>query len=321
MKVIGGYFEEERLILASSDNQYHDDSYHLNSCRNALLLIIIKREYSTVYIPYFTCNVVAQVLKSNNVKVEYYHINQHLEPLISDIPADAGLIYTNYFGLKDEYIQQILKKYKNLIIDNAQSFYSKSIPGVDTVYSPRKFFGLPDGGLLSTDLMIDLTEYSQDHSQDRCSHLILRKKYGAEKGYSEFLKNDAKLINLPIMEMSNYTKSAMGKIDYEGSKKKRKENFNYLHNKLNHLNEFEIPLNDNNSPLVYPLLVSNGDQLKSHLISMKIFVATYWPEVKSLVNKDCYEYYLTNNLINIPIDQRYNIEDMKLIVKKILNYG
>lgn len=55
----------------------------------------------------------------------------------------------NFYGQysRDEIVSYA-KEYKNLIVDNVQAFYTKPIEGVDTIYTCRKFFGVPDGGYL-----------------------------------------------------------------------------------------------------------------------------------------------------------------------------
>ena len=54
------------------------------------------------------------------------------------------------------------------------------------------------------------------------------------------------------------------------------------------------------------------------LIDNKIYVAKYWPNVLQWSQKDSLEYELTENIIPIPIDQRYNSNDMNRIVDLII---
>ncbi len=65
-----------------------------------------------------------------------------------------GFLCTNYFGIKDEFITSLSKQVSNLIVDNAQSFFSNPIENIDTFYSPRKFFGVSDGAYLYCDTRI-----------------------------------------------------------------------------------------------------------------------------------------------------------------------
>ena len=118
--------------------------------------------------------------------------------------------------------------------------------------------------------------------------------------------------------MSKLTKKILASVDYEFIREKRIENLTFLHNNLKSINKLQIGnIKDFKCPLVYPLLTDNAD-LKKKLIENKIYVATYWPNVLEWCKKDDFEYYLTNQLIALPIDQRYGINEMKKILELIL---
>jgi hypothetical protein len=55
------------------------------------------------------------------------------------------------------------------------------------------------------------------------------------------------------------------------------------------------------------------------LIKEKIFVATYWPNVFDWTLPDSMEYYLAKNIVPLPIDQRYNLDDMQYMVTVLKN--
>ena len=65
--------------------------------------------------------------------------------------------------------------------------------------------------------------------------------------------------------------------------------------------------------MVYPYLVYQ-ERLKKHLIDNKIFVATYWPNTYEWCAEDMWEYKLAKYLVPIPIDQRYGISEMDVIL-------
>ncbi len=69
--------------------------------------------------------------------------------------------------------------------------------------------------------------------------------------------------------------------------------------------------------MVYPYLINNGNKLKEILIKHKIYIPTYWNNILDYTKDSDWEYYLSNNLICLPIDQRYNVEDLKLIINLI----
>lgn len=80
------------------------------------------------------------------------------------------------------------------------------------------------------------------------------------------------------------------------------------------INELNLPKMETfECPMVYPLLIKH-DSLRKKLISNKIFVASYWPGVEGEV-----ETYLQKYLLPLPIDQRYEADDMRKIIKIIQN--
>ena len=64
--------------------------------------------------------------------------------------------------------------------------------------------------------------------------------------------------------------------------------------------------------------VLEDENLRKKLISHKIFTPIYWPNVLDWSKKDSLEYKITKEIVCLPIDQRYNKEDMKKILKIIL---
>ena len=56
---------------------------------------------------------------------------------------DGYLYIVNFYGqLSNQYIESLGC---NIIVDNAQSYFQEPINGIDTLYTCRKFFGVPDG--------------------------------------------------------------------------------------------------------------------------------------------------------------------------------
>ncbi len=305
MKSIGGYFELE----CGTAEPYHEGIY-LNSARNALRFILRREKCAVVYVPKYTCPVVYDALKAEKVDIVEYELDISFLPK-EKISKDAYLIYNNYFGCLGARVHELAEKFKNLIVDNAQAFYSQPI-GLAAFYSPRKFFGLPDGGIVTftgKNLSRDEEVLEQDVSCERMSHLLKRIDYTPEAGYKEFKENSCALEYAPIRKMSRLTLRLMGNINYMNIAKKRWENFNYLHERLH--SSFPFAMAENDVPMVYPLFTEDRT-LRQRLIDNKIFVARYWPNVEEQNN-------FADRILPLPIDQRYNLEDMGRICEVIKN--
>ena len=73
--------------------------------------------------------------------------------------------------------------------------------------------------------------------------------------------------------------------------------------------------------MIYPYLIQDGDKLRKWLIEHKVYVAKYWSNVEEWLNEDSFEVYLANDLLPLPIDQRYGKEEMKYIIQLIQSYA
>jgi hypothetical protein len=308
-RAIGGYFE----LQLSQGKEFYPNLIRLNTGRNALEYILKQKGYAKIYIPYFTCDVLLEPIKKLDVAYQFYSINNQLDPIIDfEIEPDACFLYTNYFGIKQEMILSLSKQIKRLIIDNSQAFFSEPLPGIDTFYSCRKFFGVPDGAYLQIRKKLS-KKLALDSSLNRFSHLIKSIELGIEGGYSDYKANNEALADNDIKCMSLLTQRILSGIDYEECARIRKRNFNFLHKHLQEHNLFKFDLPDDCSPMVYPFLYADRD-LKLHLIQKKIFVATYWPNVFKWTTGKMYENYLARYMVPLPIDHRYNLQDMFLML-------
>ena len=314
MSAIGGYYE---LELQDNGSNYHDEAIAVNTGRNALEYILrSNKKFKKILIPHYICDVILQPIKNLNLEYEYYHLDDNFLPKLSLTGKYEVILYVNYFGIMNEKLKEISKKYVNIIIDNSQAFYTRPLKNIPTFYSPRKFFGLPDGGFAYSNKKLRI-KLQEDQSFNRYSHLVIRIENGPEAGFNLFKENDKKLDNLPLKKMSNLTKKLLRNVKFKSNIDKRNKNFTSLHSALKSMNEFTHIIDKEriNGPMVYPFLKKGNNRLRKHLIKNKIYVATYWPNVHKWADKKSWEYYLTENLIPLPIDQRYNLSDMKRILE------
>ena len=311
MKEIGGYSELE----LKNGKDYYPDALKLNSGRNALFYILKAYGIKKIHIPYYICDSVLEPIKKLNIPYKFYPISKEFKPIVSvELDKNEFLLYVNYFGINEDNVEILAKKIGNLIIDNSQSFFSK--PRTFPVfYSPRKFFGVPDGAYLYTDQFLD-QKLEKATSFQKCIHLLKRFDYDSQQGYEDYKLVEESFSKEPLKIMSNLTDRVLKSINYKRIKRVRAQNFSYLHKKLKELNELNLKSKTMNGPLKYPFLVENKN-LKKYLIENKIYISTYWQEVFTRVPKDSFEYHLTKYLIPIPIDQRYDINDMQIIIEKI----
>lgn len=312
IEAIGGYFELE----TGRGPGLHPRAAALNSGRNGLEYILrSKRHVSRVLLPYYTCSVMLQPLERLGIPHAFYHVDERLRPAGSLEPGEGDMILcNNYFGIGRDAVREMVARFgSRLIVDNAQAFYEPPPEGIGTLYSPRKFFGVADGGYAYCPTAT-ARQLPQDSSWRRMQHLLQRVDEGAESAYAEFCTNDAALDTKPLLGMSRLTQRILGGIDYAAVAAARRANYTALHRALGNSNKFHADLPQDAVPMVYPYWVENGAHLRQRLISNRVFVATYWPNVLEWSTPGSLEHELAANLLALPIDQRYGAGEMQRIL-------
>jgi hypothetical protein len=96
---------------------------------------------------------------------------------------------------------------------------------------------------------------------------------------------------------------------------RRRENFQYLHEALVEKNQLPLsPLDSFTCPMVYPFMMATKRNLRKELIENNVFVAKYWPNVERVAGFEM-EGRFANDLVSIPCDQRYVMDNMQKIIE------
>lgn len=312
MKEIGGYFELEKL----DSNEYYKDLISVNCGRNALLYILKSKRINKIYIPYYLCNSISLVCANNKFSFEYYNVDNNFLPILKKEFKDNEYLYiVNYFGqLSDQTILELKLKYKNIIIDNVQAFFQKPILGIDTIYSCRKFFGVPDGAyLFSTTLLNE--ELCISTSSNKMKHILGRFEGDAFDYYDYYKENDNSFRYEPLMYMSKITHNILGAINYDYVISKRNNNYSFLNTALSMSNKIEFVFP--NGPFAYPLYIENGIEVRKIMAKKHIYIPTLWPDVLTNLQQDSIEYKYAANILPLPCDQRYTVDEMKYLVEEL----
>ncbi len=308
---LGGYFG---LELGRQGDNPHAVARALNCARNCLLYFLLARRPTRLLLPAYLCDSMIEPLRQAAVEHEFYSIDAGFE--IAETPAlrgDECLLYVNYFGLKGAYCRQLAAQYGTaLIVDNSQALFSPPLACAATLYSPRKFFGVSDGGYLYSDASIDVV-LDRDVSYDSVRHLAGRVDLGASQFYQDFCASERRLSGRPLRRMSALTEAILNGVDHGYARRTRQGNFLLLHAALERSNRLPIDAADIDGPMVYPLYADDAT-LRQRLLAHKVYVATYWKEVLRREQASAVEKELVERLIPLPIDHRYGPRDMQFIL-------
>ena len=313
-KEIGGYFELEDF----GGKEYYPNLYKVNLGRTALRWLLEGRGYTKIYLPVFLCESVTEACEQHGIRISRYQLGAELNVLLprKKLGESECLYLVNYYGqLTDEKILAYQKIFGNIIVDHTHAFFQKPLPGVDTLYSCRKFLGVSDGAYLSTDAELEPEKKPLDHSMGRMEHILGRYEYDAGTFYQKMLDNAANYHEMEIRRMSRLTGNLLRTMDYSGIKTRREQNYRLLSQLLPSRNAFtgEVP----EGPFAYPYYHKNGLELRRWLAGRKIFVPTNWRNILEEFDRDTMEYDWAANVLPLPCDQRYGAEEMQYIADSI----
>ena len=292
--------------LYKENNLYEIQRY--NSGRTAIWAALQNMHISRLWVPHFYCPSVFEMLYGMGIEICKYHIDEEFKPIDVTDSASDGLILVNYYGILDKYIMSLNVDRKNLMIDNSQAFYTKPIihEGIYNIYSCRKFFGVPDGAYL-IGKKLKQSNLEQGTSYERMTALLKAIELGTNSAYKDSLRNEEAL-NEKKNYMSLLTKSLLQSIDYEEVAKIRLRNAAYVNDRLS---KWQTIKNIDLSSVMYlyPLLVNKD--IRSKLVSKKIYIPTLWKELITAEYEGTIEYRYSKYMLCLPIDQRYTVDDLE----------
>jgi hypothetical protein len=319
MTPIGGYFERERRTGAGLTSLEATRKYR--SARSAMTAVLRAAGANPVWVPHYVCSAVNDALARCGVIVRRYALSQDWSvPDAVELHAGERLICIDYFGLCDQQVRNVVNRFggDNVLVDAAQSLYFRPSAGESVIYSPRKFFGLPDGGLLLTSLpTVTLEHEDDDVSRSRSRHLTLRSEGRAEEGYPYFQAAEDSLAGCEPIGMSDLTRQEIDRLDAVFARQARISNYHYLSERL-HDNGYTCPaLADDCVPLCCPVNVRSAGEVRARLAAQRIYTPRYWPDAV-VPAADIVGRQLQDETVFLPCDHRYDHADMDTVIRAML---
>ncbi len=319
---MGGYFG---LDLPDYGDLY-TDAIKFQSGRAAIRAALECNGITHVMMPAYICDSIIKSATDAGVKVETYDLDELLYPknLPRELPDQCAVIYVNYFGLCQRNIFRLLEVLPNdrLIIDSSHALFASHKDVLATIYSPRKFVGLPDGGLLRASPLLKITPPAEEDqgSFERMRYLLTRMAYSAREGYADFNKARNSLSDTSPLAMSRLTQRLMKSIRWNQVIERRRENYIDMARMMDTINETRWTLGENDVPMCYPLTIRGCEmsKIKNELATLNVFTATYWPDALPRIKENTIEAALINETLFLPIDQRLGYTQVVAIGKLVL---
>ncbi|MDY6953921.1 MAG: hypothetical protein SWE60_20640, partial [Thermodesulfobacteriota bacterium] len=194
------------------------------------------------------------------------------------------------------------------------------------LFSPRKFLGVPDGGILMSNCEkapreLGLTSASREWRLRSLSAAILRREFdihGGNRSWFNMFKQAEKDSPIGPYAMSELSRELLKSVfDYSAIADRRVKNYRGLLRELSHIAVFpELP--DNVVPLGFPVRIQNRDQVRQVLFEHDIYPPVHWQTQKIVPDQFVDSHRLGADIMTLPCDQRCDAEDMYRMAQLVL---
>lgn len=321
------------------------DYVWLSTCRSAIEFVIQTIEQrnpdvkKVACLPAFTCHTVFEPFVKANYKIVTFPLDKSLTSDAQEIlkivkEVEPGIIlFHRYFGFNtlpsiDIVLPAFREKNIMVIEDCTQSMYS-SFGRMDADYfvgSIRKWCGVPDGGFAvcrngvfigkptSSDVVLERVK--REACEMKYRYLFLyngdKDKYLTRYKEAEDILNNQEQTYL-ISELSKIVQS---NLNVHQMRIKRRSNYQTLLRIFKDIDGvtpvFEQVENDV-VPLYFPVFCDNREKVQSLLVKNDVYAPVVWPKDKGCPDVCDNANYVYEHLLCIPVDQRYDINDMERV--------
>lgn len=313
---IGGYLGLEDFGGAP----YHEGAVALDSARSCLAYLVELRGIRCMALPDLMCSAVPQACDRAGCAHRTYRIGMDFLPVYDfELAEDEWLYLADYYGtLSAEAVARALDfAGGRVVVDEVQGFFRKPWAGADTIYTCRKFFGVPDGAYLATRDGAELAcELPACCSAVRMAHVLGRAEDGGSAHYAEYSAAEDGIGQNGPEAMSEVTRRLMSGVDYGRVKVARERNFAVLAGLLGPRNLLDPGTPE--GPYMYPFLVKGAGDARRRLALRGIYVPTLWPNVLSECPEGTTARRYAEGVLPLPIDQRYSVDDMRALTGAVL---
>jgi dTDP-4-amino-4,6-dideoxygalactose transaminase len=335
-KIIGGMFGLQARVDpgAGFPPFLQEKTIRMANARSCIWFLAEHLNPGQVWCPSYLCHTILNAISHSHRKIKFYEVNYDLEitslEWIKKVNHGDLVISVDYFGFIPDphFLVEAGKRGAWILEDASQALLTDSVGQNSNfvVYSPRKFLGVPDGGILSMKGDSQLPDTTLENLPNNWwlnafLASVLRREFDFHGGTREWFELfQSSEYNAPIgpYKMSDLTEGLiLNSFDYSTISRHRIKNYQTLSEKLGNLALFPI-LPDRTVPLGYPIRTNKRDVVRRALFENNIYPPVHWSIQKTvpLIFKESHR--LSTEIMTLPCDQRYNDQDMARISELVL---
>lgn len=299
------------------------------NARSAFAALVDAIAPPIVWLPAWLCRDMVQPPWADRVR--FYPVDPGFRPDLIGVETQARagdlLLVLAAFGLPvDEATRAFIASRPDLHVveDRAQALDAGIGSGAGwTLYSPRKLFGVADGGLLvagDNEMTLPRPEAVTDAAALwRAPDL----RAADPAGHDNALWHAANQTKEAAMAVTGEAMTAdsfqlLATTPLSGLTEPRLRNWKALDERLRRWSA--LPSNLTAPPLGYVLNLEPGtrDRLRARLNAARVFAAVHWPELASPADRFPREHSWTRRLLTLPCDHRHGAAEMAAIADLVV---
>lgn len=321
----------------------------LRSGREALHLIALNlnpdNTEPVILIPAYCCHSMVDPFEKAGWKVVYYHLNddltadiEHLSHLLVTIRPKAALTM-NFYGSASttDAVSYIKCGYPECICIEDFSHCTFSLqsifnPQVDYyVTSIRKSVGVCDGAVIISQSLLnekyientdtDFVSARRDCQRLKAKYSYTQDSFQKHMFFPELKRQEGELDNFTGVHcISKIGWAMLNNVNGEFIRYARQKNMKHFldiaQGKVESVPGIERCLNG--APFSFPILIKDRDKVQQQLAKRGVYAPVLWP-ISDEARKVCtVSARMADEMLSIPIDQRYNYDDIEEIAKIVL---
>jgi hypothetical protein len=307
----------------------------LTNAGSGIWLLVHHLAPRQVWCPSYLCYSILEAIQQCSIDIiRFYEASYDLTipsyDWLDQVDQGDLVILIDYFGFACDSICAAKAKERGawVLEDASQALLSDNVSRYSdfVLYSPRKFVGVPDGGVLCISCDINLPEVTLDIPPmqwwlDAFAASLLRREsdiYGGAQPWFDLFQKTENTSPIGGFAMSELSKALLlSNFDYSTIAMRRVENYRYLTGKLGFYALFPN-LPERTVPLGFPIRTQKRDEIRQTLFTHEIYPPVHWP-IQGLVPAEYSDSHkLAQEIMTLPCDQRYSESDMERMVKVIV---
>ncbi len=282
-----------------------------------------------IWLPAYICTEAATAAAQDGREVRFYPVGSDLIPdgdvLSRNMRAGDAVLGVDYFGTRSKTLPQLARSRRDVtwIQDRAQALWPDPAPwGDHLLYSLRKVVGAPDGGVLvSRADPIQPPRWSADKDASRLDPSRLRAEdpRGVDNAiwFPAYRAAEAAMTTAPL-PISDVSRAVADGLDTAALVERRRHNAAALLSRLGDHAVFTAERLLAGSPLGVPVLTTDAAAVQARMAEGRVFCARHWADLPSPAEDFPTEHALSQRLLTLPCDHRYDDADMARVAETFL---